>query len=111
MGDSIARHRGDAPVVRLDRAHHVYRGDGGRQSAVPRASATMIRTLGCATLVCIAAVWSTAPALAQDTQPPMLRAGTLPENLAVDGMLNEPAWKTAETIDAFTQTDPAEGAM
>jgi len=71
----------------------------------------MIRTLGCATLVCIAAVWSTAPALAQDTQPPMLRAGTLPENLAVDGMLNEPAWKTAETIDAFTQTDPAEGAM
>src|SRR6266850_1411792 len=71
----------------------------------------MNRTPGWATLVCIASLSWIAPALAQDIQPPMLRAGMLPETLAVDGMLNEPAWNTAETTDAFTQTDPAEGAM
>jgi hypothetical protein len=34
----------------------------------------------------------------------------LPDNLVVDGVLNEPAWQTADSIDAFTQTDPDEGA-
>ena len=30
--------------------------------------------------------------------------------LAIDGLLTETAWATAEAIESFTQTDPSEGA-
>lgn len=41
---------------------------------------------------------------------PRLRAGVLTEQLRIDGALNEPAWSSADAADAFTQTDPTEGA-
>ncbi len=46
----------------------------------------------------------------QGASPPTLRAGGLPENFEIDGVLNEPAWDAAEQSDAFTQSDPLEGA-
>ena len=53
--------------------------------------------------------WLPSPSFVQEIQPPALRASTLPESLAVDGMLNESAWDTAEATEAFTQPDPTEG--
>ncbi|HLG01569.1 MAG TPA: DUF5916 domain-containing protein, partial [Acidimicrobiia bacterium] len=47
---------------------------------------------------------------AQDGRPPTLRVGGLPERFSIDGVLNEPAWNTAERADAFVQSDPMEGA-
>jgi hypothetical protein len=49
-------------------------------------------------------------ARAQEVQPPVLTVGVLPDSLAVDGVLNEPAWSAAPATDSFTQSDPAEGA-
>lgn len=46
----------------------------------------------------------------QGAPPPTLRGGTLPESFTVDGVLDEPAWNTADRADAFTQSDPSEGA-
>jgi hypothetical protein len=46
---------------------------------------------------------------AQELSPPVLRAGALPDTLAIDGALNEPAWNATDATDAFTQADPAEG--
>ena len=46
---------------------------------------------------------------AQDT-PPSLRAGALTSNIAIDGRLNEAAWDSAQSTEAFTQADPSEGA-
>jgi len=51
-----------------------------------------------------------APVLAQESQPPALAVGSLPDDLTVDGALNEPAWDAATAADGFTQTDPSEGA-
>lgn len=49
------------------------------------------------------------PAAAQE--PPRLQAGTLPaRGIVVDGRLDEEAWAGVAITDAFTQTDPAEGA-
>ncbi len=58
----------------------------------------------------VAAIWG-APArtFAQDA-PPTLRAGSLSDGLAFDGLVNETAWTTDESTDAFTQTEPTEGA-
>ena len=50
-------------------------------------------------------------ARAQEAQPPVLQVGALPDSLSVDGVLDEAAWMSAPAADAFTQTDPAEGAM
>ena len=47
---------------------------------------------------------------AQQSQPPTLRVGVLPESVLIDGLLNEPAWDMAEPTDAFAQTEPTEGA-
>jgi hypothetical protein len=47
---------------------------------------------------------------AQTAAPPALRAGALVDGMRVDGALDEPAWAAAPAIDAFTQTDPSEGA-
>jgi uncharacterized protein DUF5916 len=46
---------------------------------------------------------------AQDA--PSLRATPLPAQIAIDGLLSEAAWESAEAIDDFRQTDPVEGAM
>ena len=46
----------------------------------------------------------------QGAPSPRLRGGTLRESFTVDGVLDEPAWNTADSADAFTQTDPSEGA-
>lgn len=50
------------------------------------------------------------PVLAQESQPPVLQAGTFSDALTIDGSLDEPAWAGAIAGDHFTQTDPAEGA-
>lgn len=69
------------------------------------------RRLAARTLI-IAALGIGSPALvcAQDGSPPVLRAGSGAETVRVDGILREPAWSVAHTVDAFAQTDPREGA-
>jgi hypothetical protein len=41
---------------------------------------------------------------------PSLRAAGLPDRVAIDGRLDEPAWAVAEVATGFVQTDPSEGA-
>jgi hypothetical protein len=65
------------------------------------------QTLVLAVALGIAAV---SRAYAQQTEPPRLRAGMLPERITVDGVLDEPAWSAADQTDAFAQADPVEGA-
>ena len=50
------------------------------------------------------------PAHAQEAAAPSLRAGVAPEDLRMDGVLNEPAWAAADFVESFRQTDPLEGA-
>jgi hypothetical protein len=50
------------------------------------------------------------PLLAQSADPPHLRAALLADVITIDGILNEPAWTSAEAADGFLQTDPVEGA-
>jgi len=50
-----------------------------------------------------------AAVFAQDLPTPTVRAGALTAGLSVDGVLDEPAWSSAETIERLTQSDPAEG--
>ena len=54
---------------------------------------------------------SVGAAAAQSTPParPLLRAGALPDDIRVDGRLDEPAWAQAEAIDNLTMTEPREG--
>ncbi len=47
---------------------------------------------------------------AQDGPPPALRVGELSDGFQIDGLLDEPAWNAADSIDRFTQADPMEGA-
>jgi hypothetical protein len=49
-------------------------------------------------------------AQAQTVPAPELRAGALAAVHDIDGRLDEPAWASAATIDAFAQADPREGA-
>lgn len=51
------------------------------------------------------------PESGQDVAPPVLRAGSAPDTLRIDGLLLEPAWAATDATDTFTQTDPAEGAL
>ncbi len=60
--------------------------------------------------VVTAAVCAPPLGYAQERQPPALKAGVLPDDITVDGILNEPAWNLAQGSDSFTQADPAEGA-
>ena len=62
-------------------------------------------------LVLVCPLVVTVPGLshAQQGALPTLRGGTLSENFSVDGVLDEPAWRTAERIDTLTQSDPSEG--
>ncbi len=41
---------------------------------------------------------------------PSLGAAALPDGMAIDGRLDEPAWMAAAIITGFVQTDPSEGA-
>lgn len=50
-------------------------------------------------------------AVAQASDPPRLRAALLTESIRIDGLLNEPAWASADRGDTFLQTDPVEGAQ
>jgi hypothetical protein len=59
-------------------------------------------------LVGILAVVGPSGALAQNTAP-TLRAGALGAGLSIDGVLDEPAWTGAASIDQLTQSDPDEG--
>ena len=52
---------------------------------------------------------SSVGAAAQET-PRVLRAGSLPASIAIDGRLTEPAWESADAVNDFRQTDPVEGA-
>jgi hypothetical protein len=56
-----------------------------------------------------AVVLHSAPGAAQENGPPVIRAGRLADGVRIDGVLDEPEWSAAESIDRFTQTDPAEG--
>lgn len=61
----------------------------------------------------LSAMWlgiSTA-ASAQDTPPPTLRAAIVSHDLTIDGLLNDPPWEPAQSVDAFAQTEPSEGAV
>jgi len=47
----------------------------------------------------------------QATEPrPELRAGHLPPDLRIDGVLDEPVWAQAERIDGLTMVEPEQGA-
>ena len=63
-------------------------------------------------LVWAMVVWAMAAGVgrAQERSAPTLRVGPLPEDVHIDGRLDEPAWQSADLVDAFTQTDPSEGA-
>ena len=56
-----------------------------------------------------AIVLHSVPGAAQENRPPAIRAGRLADGMRIDGVLDEPDWGAAESIDRFTQTDPAEG--
>ena len=66
--------------------------------------------LGLMLVAAIIRIGIVAPAVAQESAPPALRAGSGAETLRIDGNLNEPAWSAAEMADAFAQTDPRQGA-
>lgn len=61
-------------------------------------------------LSAIAAVATLLSASVSAQQAPRLAAGGTGEGLTIDGVLAEPAWGAAAAIDAFTQTEPSEGA-
>jgi hypothetical protein len=65
-----------------------------------------------AVVLAAAGPWLAAPHAQQalPPPPPSLRAGALPDSHVIDGRLDEPAWTTAHASDAFTQTEPLEGA-
>jgi hypothetical protein len=61
-------------------------------------------------VVALLALHLAAPQAAWSQQaPPALRAGVLGGALRIDGVLDEPGWSAAPSIDRFTQTDPQEG--
>jgi hypothetical protein len=55
-------------------------------------------------------VRTTSGVAAQSSEPPRLRATALTESFKIDGLLDEPAWASADRVDNFLQTDPVEGA-
>ncbi len=62
------------------------------------------------TVLSILACWSSATISAAQEVLPSLQVGVLAEDMRVDGLLDEPAWATAEASDAFAQAEPSEGA-
>ena len=67
-------------------------------------------TWGGIALAAIAAVVFQGRPLAQTTGTPRLRAGALAAEMTIDGALDEPTWRDAPPSDAFTQSDPDQGA-
>lgn len=70
---------------------------------------TADRWLGAAVAAALLCATS-APVIAQSSDPPRLRATAPTGIITIDGLLNELAWATAEQVDNFRQTDPVEGA-
>jgi hypothetical protein len=62
------------------------------------------------TAAALASLLSVAAAPAQDGAPPALRVEALTGPVQIDGLLDEGEWTQAEAVDAFTQTEPVEGA-
>jgi hypothetical protein len=62
------------------------------------------------TVVILVVVALTTGAAAAQSTTPSLRVAALPATIAIDGQLTEAAWQSADAIDDFRQTDPAEGA-
>lgn len=62
-----------------------------------------------ASIVCFTIVACAFDVRAQEPVP-SLRVGALTTPVRIDGRLDEPAWQSAESTDAFRQTDPQEGA-
>jgi len=54
-----------------------------------------------------AAVLEALPSAPQET--PFVRCGALPEDIRIDGMLDEPAWSDADAIENLIMIDPMEG--
>ncbi len=52
-----------------------------------------------------------AAAAQEGEEKPVLRAGRLPPDFRLDGVLDEPAWAAADEIDNLTMVDPVEGAV
>src|SRR5215213_364208 len=75
-----------------------------------RQRASTIRLIGILVGVAAVACATRVVTLAKEVIPPTLRVGVLPQALAIDGVLNEPAWDVTDSGDAFAQTDPHEGA-
>jgi hypothetical protein len=65
--------------------------------------------LGRLALVAMLGGSATAIGHAQSPEAPHLRAGVLAGELTIDGVLSEPDWSSAASIDSFTQTEPDEG--
>src|SRR5215208_5855688 len=65
------------------------------------------RVVSIAAAVCFAFA---ATSSGQEPSAPTLRVGLLTSTVKLDGVLDEPAWLATDATDAFTQTDPAEGA-
>ncbi len=68
------------------------------------------RWLAAACRAALIVTTGTAVSAAQDAVPPALRASPLDGEVHIDGRLDEAAWRAGDAIDAFTQTDPTEGA-
>ncbi|PYV40682.1 MAG: hypothetical protein DMG06_19475 [Acidobacteria bacterium] len=49
--------------------------------------------------------------LAQNQERPALRAGSLSSELSLDGVLSEPAWASADSIQNLTTIEPKEGGV
>ncbi len=49
-------------------------------------------------------------AVSSDPPRPTVRAGVLPEDVRLDGRMEEPAWASAESIDDLTMVEPVQGA-
>jgi hypothetical protein len=64
--------------------------------------------VGAALIAAGTVVWPDT-AVAQ-TAPRTLRAASLPADIFIDGVLDEPAWLAADVTAGFLQTDPTEGA-
>ena len=49
-------------------------------------------------------------AVSSDPPRPTVRAGVLPEDVRLDGRMEEPAWASTEAIDDLTMVEPVQGA-
>jgi len=89
---------------------------GGRRLLTRIAVPSSIRTLaagvrcGVASIVLVAAV-PPAPARAQTSAPLSVQAGRVTAPLRLDGVPDEAAWFTADSITDFRQREPAEGGQ